>query len=617
MTTVAVGGLARRGFSVALAVLVGWSLATGWAVTGGVAVAQEAGAPSVGSPATVGSPDGEAVLLRDEASYEAAVLVPLAEGALVDVIAGPIPGENGSEWYNVVAADGRTGYLPANSLGGAATEPAVAPNTPVEPTAEPTVAPTPESAVAPTPEPMPEPTPEPAPEPIPTEAPAPEATPAATAPPTGETAVATDAVNLRAEPNADAPVLAVVPPGGVVERAGNVQDGFAPVLFEGLTGWAAIAFLELGAGAPTDADDGAAAVPTTLPVPAAPVLADPAGVPERGPATATALLNLRGGPSYDDEVLRVLPPGAPVTVTGAASGGFVPVLYNGTDGWVDAAYLAAGEAEAVPAEIAPPPPDAAAPPVAFGAASTTEPANLRAAPNDAAPIAVVVPAGATLETTGPAENGFLPVLFADRTGWVVADLLRVGEAPIASPEAADAAASEPDVAAEAAASAGLTWPVAGGTWEILQGYNGSSHQNQDGLWQYYYSLDLVREDGATAGQTVVSPASGTVRWTDPSSGGISIDIGGGHAVALYHVAVDPSLAWGDAVGQGQAIGTVSGPGGPGFAGTPHVHVALWETTDGGNWSRSAAPFVGPYALGGQAFPDTGGGNQHRGTTFTP
>jgi murein DD-endopeptidase MepM/ murein hydrolase activator NlpD len=199
---------------------------------------------------------------------------------------------------------------------------------------------------------------------------------------------------------------------------------------------------------------------------------------------------------------------------------------------------------------------------------------------------------------------------------VAAEFLRLeGTAPPtagATPEAAT-----PEATPAAAVGSGLIWPVSGGPWEIMQGYNGSSHQNQDDLWQYYYSLDLVRSDGGTAGQTVVSPASGTVRWTDPSSGGISIDIGNGHAVALYHVAVDPSIAWGDLVAQGQLIGTVSGPGGPGFAGTPHVHFALWETTDGGNWSRSAAPFVGPYAIAGQEFPDTGGGNQHRGTTFTP
>ena len=151
----------------------------------------------------------------------------------------------------------------------------------------------------------------------------------------------------------------------------------------------------------------------------------------------------------------------------------------------------------------------------------------------------------------------------------------------------------------------------------MQGYNGSSHQTQGDLWQYYYSLDLARRGGDTAGQPVSSPANGTVRWLDPWTGGISIDIGNGHAVALFHVTIDGGLQDGDPIRQGQSIGVISGPGGPGFAGTAHVHFALWQTSDGGNWSRNAVPFVGPYAISGQEFPDVGGSNQHRGTQFTP
>jgi hypothetical protein len=55
----------------------------------------------------------------------------------------------------------------------------------------------------------------------------------------------------------------------------------------------------------------------------------------------------------------------------------------------------------------------------------------------------------------------------------------------------------------------------------------------------------------------------------------------------------------------------------GFAGSPHLHIALWETADGGNWDRHAAPFVGAHALEGTEFPDIGGGQQHRGVEFVP
>ena len=533
------------------------------------ALAQEVPAAPGLAPgaAIVANAGSDPVLLRDDPTAGAPVLSSFPEGTAVEVGRGPITAPDGSRWYPVSVA-GLTGYMDETYLAPAGS----------------TAAPSPAGTT----------------------------TPATTA----ETATATEAVNLRAEPRPDAPVLLVVPAGGALSRTGDVVDGFAPVAYEGATGWAAIAFLTLGATAPDTA-----ATASVEPEPAA--TADATATPgaEAGTAaSATDLLNLRGGPSYDDDVLRVLPPGAPLTVTGPATAGFLPVLYNGTTGWVDAAYLERDAAAAAPEATQAPEGGSDG---ATGTATTTDTVNLRAGPSEADPVSVVLPAGATLETTGAPQDGFYPVAFADRTGWVADAFLRFdGDAatdPTATTDEETAAspAARPDAEQEAAGFSGVAWPVSGGTWEVLQGYNGSSHQNQDGLWQYYYSLDLVRADGETAGQPVVSPVNGTVRWTDPATGGMSIDVGGGHAVAFFHVAVDPSLEAGDPLVQGQPVGTVSGPGGPGFVGIPHVHFTLWETADGGNWSRAAAPFVGAYAIAGQAFPDTGGANQHAGATFTP
>ena len=43
----------------------------------------------------------------------------------------------------------------------------------------------------------------------------------------------------------------------------------------------------------------------------------------------------------------------------------------------------------------------------------------------------------------------------------------------------------------------------------------------------------------------------------------------------------------------------------------------WETTDGGNWSRTAAPFTGVYGIAGEDFPYTGGSNAWAGTLIYP
>ncbi|MEA2513429.1 MAG: hypothetical protein QOJ59_2916, partial [Thermomicrobiales bacterium] len=155
--------------------------------------------------------------------------------------------------------------------------------------------------------------------------------------------------------------------------------------------------------------------------------------------------------------------------------------------------------------------------------------------------------------------------------------------------------------------------ASGATWRILQGYNGSSHQNNSSTWQYYYSLDLVRADGNTAGQRVISPVDGTIRWIDESTGGMSINLGDGYAFAYFHTRLAPGLAAGQAIRQGQYLGTVAPAGEAAAGSTPHLHVTLWTTNDGGNWDRHAVPFTGAHKIDGYDFPDKGGSNQYLNT----
>ena len=127
----------------------------------------------------------------------------------------------------------------------------------------------------------------------------------------------------------------------------------------------------------------------------------------------------------------------------------------------------------------------------------------------------------------------------------------------------------------------------------------------------------MRTDGSTAGETAYSPVTGTVRWLDPSTGGISIDMGNGYAVAMFHLTIDGSISVGDVLTQGQAVGFISDVGGAGFASTPHLHIAVWATSDGGNWNRTSVPFEGSLAISGYNLPNDGSGFQHTGIVFNP
>lgn len=176
------------------------------------------------------------------------------------------------------------------------------------------------------------------------------------------------------------------------------------------------------------------------------------------------------------------------------------------------------------------------------------------------------------------------------------------------------------------AAAAVKMPFAAGAeWYISQGYNtspaeGWSHYNCDSRtgedeisktercddgWQYKYSVDLRQVDGTEAGETVLSPVDGTIRWLDPANGGLSIDMGNGFAAAIFHLDLARGLADGQPLVQGQPLGVVSGPGGGNNGGTPHIHFNLWATEDGGNWSRTATPFTGRFALDGYDLPDLG------------
>ncbi len=600
--------------------------------------AQElAAAPlAVGAPAQIIYGNGQDVLLRAGPGYDAEVLAGYPDGTPVDLIEGPLTASDGSVWFGAVVY-GQQGYLAADFLtspGGTAPQEVaeVAPEQATateqvaayEQAAAPEQAAVPEQAAAPAADGLQEVT-----------AAQPAAAPAA-APGDG---FATSDLNLRAGPSFEDAVLLVIPGGAPLSTTGEASNGFLGVVYNGQVGWADGAYV--GAGAPyvdptlantapppsAYTGDGLQEVTAAQPA-AAPVVTDTSGLaidpaaPAGTAASVTSLVNLRGGPSEADAVLRVLPVGSPITITGPEANGFVPVWYNGTPGWIATSFIdssgltmltAAQPAADAPA-AAPAPATAPTEPVAPTGTvrQTVEAVNLRAEPAVASQVIGSVPAGVALTPLAGPESGFYQVTYNGLTGWVSGAYL--GDTGQTADGTQPASAFTPDPGLQpAAGGSGLIWPVTGGNWSIMQGYNGSSHQDQSSNWQYYYSLDLVRVDGNTAGQLVVAPTAGTVRWLDPSTGGISIDIGNGHAIAMFHVAVDPSMVAGTPVQQGQAIGHISGAGEPGFAGTPHLHLALWQTSDGGNWSRDAVPFTGAYALGGREFPDIGGSNQYRGT----
>lgn len=396
----------------------------------------------------------------------------------------------------------------------------------------------------------------------------------------GDTAMTTSALNLREGPDTSAMVLVVIPAGANISINGGAEVGFYPVTWDGVSGWASAEFISAGGNVNQPAVGG------------------------NGSATATSAVNFRTGPGMGYPIIAVIPAGMDVPVTGESADGYLRVIYSGFLGWASAEFLTSGEGAPVPdPEPAPEPAPEPEPAPAIGTAHVTTGLHLRNGPSVADASLAVMPAGATVSITGEVQNGFLPVVFDGTSGWAHAEYLGSGDAP----DAGEAPAPP------TAGGGGIIWPVSGGTWSIIQGYNGGTHQNRSSSAQYYYALDIARVDGNTAGEAAYAPASGTILWTDPGSGGIAIDMGNGYTVAMFHLTVDGGLSRGQSVSQGQYVGTISGPGGSGYASTPHIDMTLWQTGGGG---RSAAPYTGNNAISGMEFTDNGGWNQHSGIEFS-
>lgn len=394
-------------------------------------------------------------------------------------------------------------------------------------------------------------------------------------------------------------------------------------------------------------------------------------------ASGGEVVLLRDAPGWEATTLGELPDGTSLQITGepitAADGSlWSPVSANGATGYIPVGYVGTGApaeqapveaawapeaaelsadpvvADAAPEEAAPDPVVAQDPivaPVAPAGAATVTESNLRSAPSADASIMQVLPPGTELTVEGAAQNGFVPVSGGGASGWIAQELLGQTAEPVATdpvmaaPELSSATVTEPpplvapDVttatmaepapaeavpapppAMSSETSTGIIWPMSGGEWKVVQGYNNGTHTNRSSFATYKYSLDWARSDGETAGQPIYAPVSGSIEWTDRGSGGVLINAGNGYGVALFHVVLNRS-GRGGSVTQGEQIGVVASPGDPGYMNMTHFEIAVWKLNPGGG--HESVPFDGPNTIGGQAFPDTGGANQYMDMRVSP
>ncbi len=185
-------------------------------------------------------------------------------------------------------------------------------------------------------------------------------------------------VNFRSQPSLSAPIISVIPAGTQVSLQSGSSNGFREVGYSGTYGWVHADYLSTG-NDPGPGDPG----------------------PIIGNAVTTVDLNLRSGPSSSHQVLRVMPQGSTVQITGTVQNGFRYVIHNGLAGWAYADYLSQDPGSGQPPTYK----------------TTTVDLNLRAEPSTSAKVLLVMPAGSKVRSTDQLANGFRQVVFNGTTGW--------------------------------------------------------------------------------------------------------------------------------------------------------------------------------------------------------
>ncbi len=213
-------------------------------------------------------------------------------------------------------------------------------------------------------------------------------------------------LNCRSGAGSGFSVLTSVPQGSVLTSRGASSNGWAPVVCNGMNGFVSIAYVEVSGGG--------TGTGTTSP-------GTGGSTSGTGTIANTGGAGLRCRTAPNGSIIMVLAEGTRVTTRGPESGGWVPVVCGGMNGFVSSQYITLGNGTTNPA-----------PDTGSGSGSAVKSgdngkvnvrANMRYSASLSANVVVVVDAGEVLRITGHATNGFYPVSYDGLNGFMATELL--------------------------------------------------------------------------------------------------------------------------------------------------------------------------------------------------
>ena len=340
----------------------------------------------LGGQARIAYANGDDVRLRETPSFTGTLIRYVPEGAVVDVVDGPVDGDDGDLWFEVVF-DRDTGFIVSDYLALLQGTDEVAANAVVD--AEPGNA-------------------------------------------IGSGLIANtsnDGVRCRTEPSAGGAVVTVVPEGTWVELTDVETGGWQAINCGGQVGYVTSRYVSYDGSGTDNVGDGEVAVDST-----AETGADLAvgAMAVTGAAVVSGTngdgVNCRSSASSGGNVITILSEGSNVSLRGSAKGNWQPVVCAGSNGYVSLDFISSGDGGSTDdggsdggGD------DATGEAVVDG--TNGDGVNCRTSASSSSSVIVILPEGAGVTLRGGASDGWQPVFCGGSSGFVSTQYLSSGADP--------------------------------------------------------------------------------------------------------------------------------------------------------------------------------------------
>ena len=347
-----------------------------------------------------------------------------------------------------------------------------------------------------------------------------------------------DGLKCHTEADATSPIITVLPEGTSVIVMDAPGGSWLNIVCANQLGYADVQYLYAGGAAASDFD------------------ASDTGSQVRVQNTGGGGLNCRASASLSGSVITLVPEGTLLTIRGVPTGGWLPVVCAGRNGFVYLNYVSAPTGSSSTQEFS-----TASQGTATVANTGGDGVRCRSAASTTASIITVLAEGTRVTLRGTPSGGWAPVICASRNGYIYDDYLKIGTSTDSSSGGTTGGTTSGTATVTGTGGGGLNCRAgAGTTYRIITVLAANSTVTLRGAasngWQ---PVVCAGQNGYAASQYLtINTGSGTTPTPTPDAGtgstaGLQI---GDHAKTLSNLNVRYSASLGAGVAAVAPAGTV-------------------------------------------------------------